>query len=85
MRNGLPFFVKCGGVRSTRKNAMNRKKHISAPLLSGRKPGHIGNKSKFEAYGIEMIEKEVKASGNSGRVYLPPDWIGKHVKIIRID
>jgi putative transposon-encoded protein len=44
-----------------------------------------GNKAKFEVFGEEMIEKEVKQSGNSGRVYLPPDWIGKHVKIIRID
>jgi putative transposon-encoded protein len=43
------------------------------------------NKSKFELYGEEMIEKVVKLSGNSGRVYLPPEWIGKHVKIIRID
>ena len=43
------------------------------------------NKSKFEVYGEEMIEKEVKQSGNSGRVYLPPEWVGKHVKIIRID
>ena len=42
-------------------------------------------KSKFEVYGEEMIEKEVRQSGNSGRVYLPPEWIGKHVKIIRID
>ena len=42
-------------------------------------------KSKFEVYGEEMIEKEVKPSRNSGRVYLPPDWVGKHVKIIRID
>ncbi len=42
-------------------------------------------KAKFEVYGEEMIEKEVKLSGNSGRVYLPPDWVGKHVKIIRID
>lgn len=42
-------------------------------------------KSKFEVYGEEMIEKEVKQSGNSGRIYLPPDWVGKHVKIIRID
>ncbi|RPJ11138.1 MAG: DUF2080 family transposase-associated protein [Deltaproteobacteria bacterium] len=23
-------------------------------------------------------------SGNSGRVYLPPEWIGRHVKIIQI-
>ena len=42
-------------------------------------------KSKFEVYGEEMIEKEVKQSGNSGRVYLPPEWVGKHVKIIRIE
>ena len=40
---------------------------------------------KFEIYGEELIEKKVKASGNSGRVYLPPNWIGHHVKIIRID
>jgi putative transposon-encoded protein len=42
-------------------------------------------KAKFEVYGEEMIEKEVKQSGNSGRVYLPPEWVGKHVKIIRIE
>ncbi|MBN2040275.1 MAG: DUF2080 family transposase-associated protein [Spirochaetes bacterium] len=40
---------------------------------------------KFEVYGQEMIEKKVKLSGNSGRVYLPPDWVDHHVKIIRID
>ncbi len=42
-------------------------------------------KVKFEVYGEEMIEKEVKLSGNSGRVYLPPDWVGHRVKIIRIN
>ena len=42
-------------------------------------------KVKFEVYGEEMIEKEVKLSGNSGRVYLPPDWVGHQVKIVRID
>ena len=40
---------------------------------------------KFEVFGEEMLEKEVKLSGNSGRVYLPPDWVGHQVKIIRID
>jgi putative transposon-encoded protein len=40
--------------------------------------------SKFEVFGEEMIEKRVKQSGNSGRVYLPPEWVGKQVKIIRI-
>jgi putative transposon-encoded protein len=43
------------------------------------------NKVKFEIYGEEMIEKKVKSSGNSGRVYLPPNWVGRNVKIIRID
>jgi putative transposon-encoded protein len=40
---------------------------------------------KFEVFGEEMVEKVVKLSGNSGRVYLPPDWVGSRVKIIRID
>lgn len=45
----------------------------------------IKDKVKFEVFGEEMIEKMVKLSGNSGRVYLPPDWVGRLVKIIRID
>jgi len=48
-------------------------------------PEALKDKVKFEVYGEEMLEKEVKLSGNSGRVYLPPDWVGHHVKIIRID
>ena len=43
------------------------------------------NKVKFEIYGEEMIEKRVKSSGNSGRVYLPPNWVGHKVKIVRTD
>lgn len=43
------------------------------------------SKVKFEIYGEEMIEKLVKSSGNSGRVYLPPHWVGHQVKIVRID
>jgi putative transposon-encoded protein len=35
--------------------------------------------------GHEVIEKVVKRSGNSGRVYLPPGWIGKRVKIVRLE
>ena len=42
-------------------------------------------KVKFEVYGEEMVEKVVKLSGNSGRIYLPPEWLGCRVKIIRID
>ena len=40
-------------------------------------------KVKFEIYGDEMIEKTVNSSGNSGRVYLPPDWIGRKVKVVK--
>jgi putative transposon-encoded protein len=63
-------------------NGMVEKKEPKPDLLPSI---NIHNKSKFEVYGEEMIEKEVKESGNSGRVYLPPGWVGKHVKIIRID
>jgi putative transposon-encoded protein len=45
----------------------------------------LSSKVKFEIYGEEMIEKRVKSSGNSGRVYLPPNWVGHKVKIIRTD
>ncbi len=40
---------------------------------------------KFVAYGLEMLAKEVKQSGNSGRIYLPPTWVGKRVKIVRVN
>ncbi|HDR16891.1 MAG TPA: DUF2080 family transposase-associated protein [Desulfobacteraceae bacterium] len=43
-----------------------------------------GGKVKLEVYGEEMIEKVVKQSGNSGRVYLPPNWVGCRVKIIKL-
>ena len=47
--------------------------------------GAPNSKVKFEIYGEEMLEKRVKSSGNSGRVYLPPNWVGHKVKIIRTD
>ena len=48
-------------------------------------PEQPKSKVKFEIFGEEMIEKVVKLSGNSGRVYLPPTWVGHNVKIARID
>lgn len=54
----------------------------SDPEPTADSPGRL---VKFEIYGEEMIEKKVKSSGNSGRVYLPPNWVGHNVKIIRID
>ena len=46
--------------------------------------GHLPQ-AKFTVYGEEMIQKEVGLGGNAGRIYLPPGWVGKLVKIIRID
>lgn len=54
-----------------------RQKETSADMPTG--------SVKFEVYGNAMIEKKVRVSGNSGRIYLPPDWVGHHVKIIRLD
>ena len=48
-------------------------------------PGETRGSVKFVAYGLEMLAKEVKQSGNSGRIYLPPTWVGKRVKIVRVD
>jgi putative transposon-encoded protein len=38
---------------------------------------------KINAY--QIIEKTVKPSGNSGRIYAPIDWVGKKVKIILLE
>lgn len=35
--------------------------------------------------GYEMLEKQVNKSGNSGRVYVPVEWIDKKVKIILLE
>lgn len=45
----------------------------------------MGRKTEITLTGSEMIEKPVKKSGNSGRVYLPIEWVGKKVKIILLD
>jgi hypothetical protein len=61
------------------KKQVSPKEHPTGDIHSGKE------KVKFECYGIEIIEKEVRRSGSVGRIYLPPDWQGKSVKIIRID
>ena len=42
-------------------------------------------KTNIQLIGYEMLEKQVNKSGNSGRVYLPIEWIDKKVKIIRLE
>lgn len=41
--------------------------------------------AKIEVLGEELLEKKVRASNRQGRVYLPLSWLGKRVKIIRVD
>jgi len=40
---------------------------------------------RVEVEGYEAIEKTVKPGGNSGRVYVPIDWLNCRVKVIRLD
>jgi len=42
-------------------------------------------KVNIQITGFEMLEKSVNKSGNSGRVYVPIEWIGKKVKIILVE
>lgn len=46
--------------------------------------GSQRDKIKIVVYGEELIEKTVTLSGACGRVYLPREWLGKSVKIIRL-
>lgn len=66
----------------TRKNGT--KKEEGSDYVSD-STASVKSRVKFEVFGQEMIEKTVKLSGNSGRVYLPPTWVGHNVKIVRID
>ena len=59
-------------------------KPVDTDPSQGDKAEDVRHKVKFEVFGQEMLEKQVKPSGNSGRVYLPPDWVGRRVKVIRI-
>ncbi|MDT8377334.1 MAG: DUF2080 family transposase-associated protein [Desulfotignum sp.] len=57
--------------------AMNEKKGTAYDEKSNESP------VKFEVYGDVLIEKIVRQNGKGGRVYLPPDWVGKTIKIIK--
>ena len=35
--------------------------------------------------GFDMIEKTAVKGGNSGRIYVPPSWIGKKVRAVLIE
>lgn len=39
----------------------------------------------YKIEGYEVILKTVTSAGSSGKIYLPVGWIGKRVKVVRID
>jgi hypothetical protein len=41
--------------------------------------------TKIQLIGFEMLEKRANKSGNSGRVYVPVEWIGKKVKVVLLE
>ena len=47
--------------------------------------GYSEVQMKVEVVGFEAIEKTVKAGGNSGRIYVPIQWMNCRVKLIRLD
>ncbi|OPY52078.1 MAG: hypothetical protein A4E48_01256 [Methanosaeta sp. PtaU1.Bin060] len=40
---------------------------------------------KIELDAYQVIEKVVKPGGNSGRVYVPLEWLDKKVKIVLVE
>ena len=64
----------------------SRRHGENKPKFPGERQQAIDQMSiKFSIYGEEMRTKKVGWSGKTGRVYLPLDWLGKRVKIIRMD
>lgn len=45
----------------------------------------MNEQMKVEVVAYQVIEKTVKASGNSGRVYVPKEWVGKKVKVFLLE
>lgn len=40
---------------------------------------------KIELHGKASIDRKVGTSGKTGRIYVPPEWIGHQVFVIRLD
>jgi len=92
-RTRLDFYVKYDiryGVEDA--SSSQPEEEVTRKVLKGRTrkaktaaearpPGKV----KFLVQGEEMIDKKVMRSGASGRIYLPADWVDRHVKIVRID
>jgi putative transposon-encoded protein len=79
-RKEINVFRKIAENIAAVKREMDLKEISAKPEDPGKSP-----KAEFRVFGEEMIEKKVKSIGNTGRVYLPLNWVGRLVKIIRID
>lgn len=42
-------------------------------------------KDVFQVLGYELIIKKVTDAKTTGKIYLPKEWIGRRVKVIRMD
>lgn len=45
----------------------------------------MNEQMKIEVQAYQVVEKTVKVSGNSGRVYVPKEWVGKKVKVFLLE
>lgn len=60
--------------------------NISPSMMQQKEPLPRGRKTpKFTLYGVEIVEKKVSVCNKGGRIYLPLKWLGKRVKIVRVD
>jgi putative transposon-encoded protein len=39
----------------------------------------------IQMQGYEVVEKVAKPCANSARIIVPRDWIGKRVRVVRLD
>lgn len=46
---------------------------------------NMNDQMRVEVQAYQVIEKTVKPSGNSGRIYVPKEWIGKRVKVFLLE
>jgi hypothetical protein len=68
------------GEMADRENGINLESIVARATDDG-----TPTKTEFRILGEEMVEKKVKTSGKTGRVYLPGHWVGRIVKIIRVN
>jgi putative transposon-encoded protein len=45
----------------------------------------MNEQMEVKAKAFQVIEKTVKPSGNSGRIYVPKEWVGKKVKVLLLE